>query len=136
MIETKEKLIDGINYTVTQFAARRALRLKTRLLKLLAPSAFSAAGSFKGGNLLDVDLSSTVITQAIQALVDRMDADDCVNLILELLSSTRREGKEITEAHFDMVYAGNFGELFKALFFVLEVNFGSFFQGILTGKEA
>lgn len=130
MIETKEKYIDGHKYTVTQFPARRALTLKTKLVKLVAPSLFTAmSGQKQGASVLDMPLD-----KAINMLVERLDEDHLINLIFELLASTRRDGKELNESHFNMVYAGNFGELYKALFFILEVNFGSFFQEIGIGN--
>jgi len=134
MIESKEKIIEGAKYYVSQFPARRALKLQTRLVKLLAPSLFATLGSAKSMDILDVDLSDLSIGKAVEMLVNRLDENDLENLVLELLCMTRREGKEITPQHFDMVYAGNFNELFKALFFVLEVNFASFFQAIDIGK--
>jgi hypothetical protein len=134
MIETKEKYINECKYTCTQFPARRALKLKTKLIKLIAPSIFTGIGAAQGPNILDVSLDSPLLGKAVEMLVSRLDEDDMVRLILEMLSSTRRDGKELTEGHFDMVYAGNFAELFKALFFVLEVNFGSFFQEMGIGS--
>jgi hypothetical protein len=133
MIESKEKVIEGAKYYVSQFPARRALKLKTRLVKLLAPSLFTMAG--KGGNILDAELGSDSIGKAVNMLVERLDENDLENLIMELLCMTRREGKEITPQYFDMVYAGNFQELYEALYFVLEVNFGSFFTKIGIGAQ-
>lgn len=135
MIESKEKIIEGAKYYVSQFPARRALKLKTKLIKLLAPSLFTAAGNYKGGNILDADLGSDTLGKAVSMLVERLDENDLESLIMELLCMTRREGKEITEQYFDMVYAGNFSELYKALYFILEVNFGSFFQEIGIGVK-
>ena len=38
MIQTKEKQIHGAVYSVTQLPARRALRLKAKLLRLFGPA--------------------------------------------------------------------------------------------------
>jgi hypothetical protein len=138
MIESKEKTINGVTYMVTQFPARRALRLQTKLVKLLAPSVSALAGGANLSdvkNVMDAKIGGEVISKAVTTLVERLDEDYVVNLIMELLASTRREGKEISEAQFDMIYAGNFKELFQALYFVVEVNFGSFFQDLRTGNQ-
>lgn len=125
MIETKDFTIDTkkgpVKYMVTQFPARYGLRLKTELIKLLAPSLFSLAGN------LDAKVESSNISLIIESLCTRLDEGAIESLVLRLLSSTRREGKEVDKV-FDDVYAGNYGELFKALKFVIEVNYGSFFQ--------
>lgn len=134
MIETKEKYISGVKYTSTQFPARRALKLKTKLIKILAPSVFTGIGAASSQSILDVSLDSPLLGKAVEMLVNRLDEDTMVNLVMEMLSSTRREGKELSDTHFDMVYAGNFAELYKALYFVLEVNFGSFFQEMGIGN--
>lgn len=132
MIETRDKVINKVNYSVTQFPARTGLRIKTKLLKLLAPSVLSLVGSSE--NVLDTKLDSAVLGKAVQALSERLDEDVVLNLISELLLSTKRDGKDITEGVFNLAYAGNYGELFKALLFVLEVNYGAFFREMGIGK--
>lgn len=133
MIESKERIVNGAKYYVSQFPARRALKLQIKLIKLLAPSLFTSLDGYKG-NILDADIGNLSFGRAAEMLVNRLDEHDLENLIMELFSMTRREGKEITPQLFDLVYAGNFGELFQAIAFVLEVNFASFFQQIGIGK--
>ena len=96
MIEVKEKDINGVHYQVRQFRARQALKIKTKLIKLIAPSAFRAISS-GDKNVLDADLGSKAIASAVDALVERLDEDNIINLILELLSTSMRDNKEITE---------------------------------------
>lgn len=50
---------------------------------------------------------------------------DC-KMMLKLLSRVVRDGDGITAQNFDNIYTGNFPELFKALKFVIEVNFKDF----------
>lgn len=128
MIKSEEKIIDGVNYTVTQFPARRGIKIQTKLAKLLGPT-FAALNTGKG-SILDQDVGN--LSGAVNALVGRLDEDYVVNFVLELLMCTRREGKEITEGLFDTVYAGNYKELYKAILFVLEVNYGSFMKELGT----
>ena len=138
MIKEQEKDIcdaDGntAHYTVTQFGARRGLGLKTRLIKLIAPTAVAAIGANQPGkSLMDMDINSEAVGKAIQVLLNNLDANAIVTLIMDLLASTRRDGVEVTSkqgAIFDDVYAGNYAELYQALFFVIQVNFGNLFMG-------
>jgi len=130
MIQTKEKKINGVEYSVVQFPARHGLKIKAELVKLFAPSLFSLAGN------LDAKVNSETLGPVIQGLCDRLHPDDMVDLALRLLANTRREGKELTTSVFDDVFAGSFDELYKALAFVIEVNYGSFFQSLGIGNLA
>ena len=127
MIDNKEKTINNVVYVVTQFPARRALRLKTRLLKLVAPSLVAALGEAKDLNsIMGMNLNAKALKEAVAILMDRLEVAEVEDVIISLFASTRRDNKELTIAEFDTVFAGNFGEMYEALMFVLEVNFGSF----------
>lgn len=128
MIETKEKTINGAKYSVVLFPARFGLRIKTELVKLLAPTLLSMASK------QDMDVSKVDLSAMIRPLVDSLHEDKVIDLVMRLFSSTRRNDKEITESAFDSMFAGNYGEMYQALRFVVEVNYGSFFQEIGIGK--
>lgn len=125
-VQTIDRMIGTVSYKVTQFPARTGLKLKTELIKLLAPSLMSVSG-------LDKNIENINIGNIIGALCDKLDEDHVENLVLRLLACTRREGKEVVPI-FDDVYAGNYGELFNALKLVIEVNFASFFQQLGIGN--
>jgi hypothetical protein len=135
MIQSKEKGIDGATYVVTQFPARRALALQTRLLKLLGPSLATALGGVHEGRI-----DAAVLSISLQQLGEKLDESATVDLVMQLLSGTRKDGKEITEGVFDLEFAGRMDTLYKVLGFVLEVNFGGFFEksgiGDLLGRRA
>lgn len=133
MVETKKKQIGDNEYTCTLFPAREALKLKTILLGILAPS-------LKGieGNSLDADVNLGAVASG---LMDKITEDNVVKLVLRLFACTRCNGKEIDDAFFDMHYAGNLKEMYLAIFFVLEANYSDFFGadgigGILKRLEA
>ena len=128
-IETFEKVIGGSNYMITQLPARRALKLQAKLLKLIGPSAsllFAAAAK-------DLDSADDSIPQAVRLLAEQLDDKTFDALVMEMIKGVRKEGHEIDERNIDMEFAGNLNELFLVLQYVLEVNFGDFFQegGIL-----
>jgi hypothetical protein len=130
MIEAKTKQISGSTYTVTQMAARRALRMQAKLMKLLGPSA--------GVILSQADKSAKeadqCLPQAITLLVSQLDEKTFDLLVMELLEGVRKDNIELTPQVVDLEFAGNLNELFLLLQFVLEVNYSDFFQagGILS----
>lgn len=129
MIETFEKTIGKSNYMVTQLPARRALKLQAKLLKLIGPSAaviFSAAVS-------DFDNADNCLPHAVRLLAEQLDERNFDIFVMEMLQGVRKEGMELTDKNVDLEFAGNLNELFLVLQYVLEVNFGDFFQegGIL-----
>lgn len=134
MYETKDKEIDGFKVTVTQWPARKAFKKKLKLARLLGPSFAEILSGWKSSKTSEenisidsseIDLSK--VGSAIQMLFDKMDEDEMLDLILELFSSTRIDGKELTNEEFDLIFAGKTVTVYKVIGFVLEVNFGSFF---------
>jgi hypothetical protein len=131
MIDTKEKTIDGRNVMVVQFPGRRALFFKTRLLKLIGPA---IAQMFTGKNPLETEVDFSVVSKALDKLSERLNEDEFVKFVLDLLQCTRLDGKEISGAVFDEEFAGNLLLMYKVLWFTLEVNYGSFFGQSGIGK--
>lgn len=132
MIESKEKAIlddrgKSHKYQVTQFAAMRGLRLATRLLQLVGPGvgeAMDLAGQGGFAKIMDADIDLSAV---VKELVGQLDEDKVTSLISDLLSSTHRDEQDMNyEENFNAAYAANYGELFRALTFVLEVNYGNF----------
>lgn len=127
-IETRNKTIDGVRYTVTQFPARRGFQLKIRLARLLAPALGPTLGGFEAAKLaklVDADINPGMVGKGFAALFESADPDDIMDLVMTLLSDTRRDGHEIDEALFDREFAANYGHLYKVLAFVLEVNYSN-----------
>jgi hypothetical protein len=118
MIQVFEKEIKGSKYSVTQFTARRALKLQTRLMKMFGP--FLVEMFEKRPSTAFQMLASSISEQAL---------DECV---VELLSSTRKEGHELTPQIIDIEFAGDLGALIDVLAFVLKVNYENFFPALLA----
>ena len=115
MIETKEKVIDGATYSVTQLPARRALKLKAKLFRMFGP------------------LFITSDANNLQALCNSLDENKIESLVLEMLQQVRKNGQELTESTFDMEFAGDMAGVYKVLIFVIEVNYGNFFSMLNIG---
>lgn len=131
MIEQKNKEIDGRAISTTPFLGRRSLAYKMKIIRLFGPavgSLFSKAGGFDG----TIDFS--VLESAIDKLSTNIDDKVFVEFCLELLSSTRIDGKEITPEFFDVEFSANLVLMYKILGFILEVNYGNFFGAAGIGK--
>ena len=141
MIQSKHKVIDGVEYTVTQFPARRGFKLKLTLAKKLLPGMSRLLDTGAPiSSLMDTDVSGGNVVTARQSALESVNEEEAISLIMELLSMTRRStkegrgGVEMTAELIDIEYAGNYLALYKVLGFVLEVNYSDFFKGI--GKAA
>jgi hypothetical protein len=131
MIQEKTKQIDGHNISVTQFPGRRALALKTKLIRLLGTPIAKLIADVKK---IDADMDLSKMAGAVEALVSNLDEKDFVPFVLEMLQCTRIDGKEINDGVFDLEFAANLSLMYKILWFVLEVNFGDFFDKAGIGK--
>lgn len=127
MIETIEKTINGKKYSITQMTARRALRMKAKLMKIFGPSLAEIFLPSNDKAIEGLGFSKQEAVNALSSLALQLDDSTFDNLVVELLSGVRREGIELTESIIDMEFAGDLFNLFKLIWAVLEVNFGSFF---------
>lgn len=136
-VQTKERTIDGVRYSVTTFPARKGLRLKATLVKTLGaafaelmkglPTGSLTAGSGAGKSTVDVEFKLHHAADALAKAFTNLSEQEYEDLVMRLLETTRRDGKEITAETFDLDFAGEYLTLFRVLMFVLEVNYGSFF---------
>lgn len=131
MVKTAEKSFGGIGISVTQFAGIEGFKIKTRLVKLIAPSIGELAGG-AGGNVKsvgDIDLGSGFIGKAVNALCDKLDENESFAFVMRMLRSSgaRVEGREVDDTVFNDVFAGNYKLLYQILYLIIEENYGNFF---------
>jgi len=134
MIETMEKHINGANYTVTQLPARRALRLKARLIKLFGPvlaQFFVTASKESNDNEKKSD-----IVKAIEMLGMNLDENSFETLITEMLNGVRKNGVELNSSTIDIEFAGDMATIYQVVLFVIEVNFSNFLEMIGIGSKS
>jgi len=134
-IETREKSIDGLQISVTQFPGRRGFKVQTKLLKYFTPliSAFGKAQGKEDAEDVSI-IDREIDTESLMRFSESLDNDNALQFVFQLLEGTRIDGREINEAVFDEKFAGNFLTLYKILWFVVEVNFSSFFDEGGIGK--
>lgn len=134
MIETREKNIDGSTYSVTQLPARRALRLKTKLIKLFG--AVLAQMYLKPSEKTSEEQTKQDFVRAMEILSSNIDEGTFENLIMEILIGVRKNGMELNEKTIDLEFAGDMVGIYKVVWFVLEVNFANFFSALGIGQES
>ena len=141
MIDTEEREIEGLKVSVTQFPGRFGNGMKIRLFKIFGPVIGELFSGVKGTRSADgkvglskADLDLSKISGAIQKLFEHLDEESSYKLQMDLMQSTRVDGKEMDEAVYNDVFAGNYGALYKILFFVIEFNFKSVFGKGDIGK--
>src|SRR5271169_181187 len=127
MIETKEKQIGDANYSVTQLPARRALKLKNKLIKMFgtaiaqllmtgteqAEKPFDEMNNQEKKNFLSIpaiercqinEVRKDSVVKGVQLLAEGLDEKTFDELLAELLVSVRRNGVELTNAVIDTVF--------------------------------
>lgn len=128
MISTQETEINGHVYSVTQLPARRALRLQYKLMKIFAPS-LPMLLDFGNGDLgkKTIGITTDKLSDAFLEIFTQMDERTYESMIFEMLQGVRRDGVEMTPNTVDIDFMGDLMSLMKVLWFVLGVNFDSFF---------
>jgi len=131
MLKRSEKTIDGAKYEVTAFGARQGYRLQARLASIIAPALKGIVASLKGGLDAEIDLAEAG-AGAASLVAGLIGVDPDGKLIVEMFERTQRDGRVLTEAAIDDVYSANYGEMVKALAFVVEAN--DFFAIASSGR--
>jgi hypothetical protein len=142
MVKTEKVVINDIAVTVVQLPARKALVLKTKLIKLLGPALaqlfVNDPSSAKGLTSLDQEIDPVAISSAMSILVNNLEPEAFLSLVLECLVSTRIEVNgtpiEVTRDTFDVIFSGSLSFMYKVLWFSLKVNYSDFFDLVGTGN--
>jgi hypothetical protein len=135
MIETREKEINGAIYSVTQLTARRAIRLKSKLIKLFGPviaQVFVNVADVKNAELEKKDN----LVKAVELLSEHLNDVELENIIVDILQSVRKNGVELVPAIIDLEFAGDIGTLYQVCWFAIEANFSSFFSLLGIGNQS
>lgn len=138
MYEAKSKEIDGLNVVVTEWPARKALMTKLRLSRIVTPSIgelIGGANSINQDSLLDSDVDLEKVGSAIGTLMSDLTDDQFKWLIKIMMSCVHVDDMDMSdEKNFDVKFAGSLASFYKIVWFVLEVNYGSFFGKGGIGK--
>jgi hypothetical protein len=127
-------------YECTQHGAEEGYKLLRTLLGILGEAAGQGLRTTSDGAPtqpeLDREVTGAMLGMAVKVLCDRLD----LPLIKRLLAfTTRTDGETGTTdkvpVAFNKIYQGNYGELAKALYFVLDHNYGPTLRARLDGGD-
>lgn len=129
--ELIKRSIDGIEYGFQQLGAKQSLKVLLRLKRVVQGSVSMLLSSFEPSetsiSLFDRNINTDFIGKAIEALADKIDDDEVIDLIETLTAKDNVlwDGKKII---FNTHYEGRLEHLFKVLGAALEVQYGNFFD--------
>ena len=135
MLNTESRQIGAYTYEVTQMPGRQAFRVFTRLTKMIGPALAELLG--KGGGdmkqLLDTNVGTLV--PALTVFCDSLSEQEVDALIDTFSEHTKVKGPNISKAApmsemFDVVFAGQPGNIIAWLAFSIEVNYRDFLGGL------
>lgn len=144
MIRKEEKKIEGLQVLVTQWTARRSFKNKfyfSRVLKPVLGKVGEALASLPPGvdvrtmSIMDIDVS--LMADAIGTLGETMGDIEFDAFVSKVLSQTWFDNELYEDKNFDHIFNDNMMAFYKAVFFVLEVNYkGLFLAKSGTGKPS
>lgn len=125
--DLQTRTIDGELYEFYQLSPRIAVKILTRLLKVVGSPVGEALGRSTGSeSLLDLELKGDVMGNIVKALTERLDEDMVLNTIEELLQPVMCKGIKVGP-QFETHFAGRISHLMKVVWAALEVNYSDFF---------
>lgn len=126
--ETIIKTIDEHKYEFYQFGAIQAVKVLTRLLKIIGePIGMAITGvGKKSKSILDQEIDKDALGKAIRALTERLDDNEVLSLINALMEQVLCDGKRII---FDTHFKGRIGHMFKVVKEAIEAQYSDFFEG-------
>ena len=133
--------IDGMDFTIHPFTAIEALRLKSVIMKKIAPSIGHILGNIDTSNNNTstdrIKIDGTMFANAIESFFSDLNEDDFLSLILRFLKNTvciykspdsKMQVIELnSENGINTVFKGKIMSIYKLIFQVLKVNYPDFF---------
>lgn len=133
MARTPEsKIINGHRWEVTPWPGMYGLKMQAKLAPLVsgvvAPMVSAMGTAKQGADPLDA-LMSMDVDSVVSTLLSHIDETQTPQLIESMLYGSFVEGRDITSANvFNEHFQANYGELYKGLAFVVQVNMGDLFS--------
>jgi hypothetical protein len=147
MIETKTKIIDGLQFTSTQLPPLKAYPLSARVANILLPALTKfLAADLKLDNV-DAFLAQDAakLMPVLEPLLESLSKKENEDLPQKLLVGTSvmvpDESGQLTvislasSEGINRAFQGRGMALYKAMWFAVEVNFADFFGGAFKGAQ-
>lgn len=120
--------VDDQGYEIAPMITSQALKVWTRLTKLVLPALGAAGNSAASlGSVLDSELN---LERVASLLTSNLTEDEVLKTVKDLLSPQCVSLDGGMAIEFETHFAGRLLHLTKLLGQVLEVNYGDFFEGI------
>lgn len=119
--------VNDVDYIISPFKGKQGLKIQAKLVKLIGP----ALGALSG--LEDNTEQMAVFGAIIQEVLGRVDEDDVINLIEELLSLVYKGSMKI---NFDNEFALNYASLFLLVKEVIMYNYQDVFSKLGMAANA
>ena len=115
-----------IVYECSQFGTTEGLGIWAKLIGIVGPGMAKAIGGLGDGGVEPDKLS-----EALTALLGKMEEKEVVTLIKRMCANVRRDGKAI---NFETEFAANYGTLVRVLWMVIRLNYSSFLSGAIAER--
>ncbi len=134
MIQLHRFVVDEIEYQVSNYTAKKGLKLLTRLVKVAGKPIGILAG---GAKKMEEAGGEGVLADAIEALTQGLDEDSTLSLVMDLVDGIiiNANGRERLVI-FDTDFQGKLGHLFKVLKEVVQFQFSDFLGGLAAMQPA
>lgn len=120
------------HYVTNQFPFKKWSKLKTRLLKIGFEPMMMLANLAQGPEGLSKNVTLSDFIPIIQSLLSKLDPDDEIDLITELLSGVRGEvNGSVKDVNINTDFQGEQLHLYMLVGRVVQFQFGSFFSGLV-----
>ncbi len=124
-------------FLVSQLPPVPALKLASKLTRILGPAIGDLAGAASGGPNANVDLGK--LGEGLQKVCENLDDAQIDSLVVGLMQSVQvlKDGKtsQMTKELYNNLLTGHLRESFELLVFVARVNFGEFFPGVAASAK-
>jgi len=127
------KEIDGQTYEIWHLPTEQAIKMLTKLTKIVGEPVGKAVSGLKSssGSILDADVDYDFIGAAIGILTNKLDEDEVLGIVKTILKYVNKKTEKggFIEANLDD-FQGRIMHLLNVVRASLEHNFSDFFAGI------
>lgn len=133
-IETIKRKITGgggaeHEIVVNQFHAVKGFALKARLYKMVLPvigelvGGVDMAEASKGNQdaMAGIDIQA-ILPKALLRISETVEVKKFISLVMDLLSETWLDGKELNEKNFDDIFVADYSLIYKIVYAVVDIN--------------
>jgi len=126
MIEPQVKKIDDFDVTVQAWPARKAWKYQIMLGKVFGPSLKELGAAFNESKTSGTDFDIGKIGEAFASLFENLSEAESESILMKIITGVLIDSQEMSPEIFDLKFQGKMASVYKVVFFVLEVNYGSF----------